>query len=414
MTDTVELEPAATMRSSPRATVLTTMTCWLTAIVLAICACHPAAGPTGPRPDARGQALDRQVPGLLRDYHVAGAGVAILEHGAVVWTGYYGEQGPGVPATARTVFNTASVAKTMTAETLIALAAKGLISLDEPISRYVRDPELSSDPRFAKLTCRLLLSHRGGLLNWPYEYEDGHAAFIAEPGTKFSYSGMGVELAARYAEAKLGKDFEVLAFEHVLALLGITEMALGRIKPWMTGRLATPMDASGAYFTIAASTGRLAAGDNGWSAADDLLTTVDAYARFLAGVIRSDHLAPAWIAERTRILASLEGDPIWNCVPGPDLTCATHYGHALGWMVYQFDHKTVVKHGGNDKGENALVIYSPDTGNGAAIFINGGNGAPVSTQILALINDQPEIAAYYRQLVKKFYNVALPVLPAAR
>ncbi len=174
--------------------------------------------------------------------------------------------------------------------------------------------------------------------------------------------------------------------------------------------LATPMDAAGGYFTIASSTGRLASNDGHWSAADDLLTTVDAYARFLVGVIHSDNLSGPWITARTQILSSLEGDPIWNCVAGPGVTCATHYGHGLGWMVYQFDHKTVVKHGGNDKGENALAIYSPETGNGAVIFVNGGNGVLVSTQILALINDQPEIAAYYRQLVKKFYNVELPVL----
>jgi CubicO group peptidase (beta-lactamase class C family) len=378
----------------------------LVAVVLAISACQPPR-PAPPRVPA-GERLDREVPGLLRTYHAAGAGVAIIEHGAVVWTGSYGEQGPGAPVTARTVFNTASVAKTVTTETLIALAAKGLISLDEPIARYVTDPDLSGDPRFAKLTCRLLLSHRGGLLNWPYEYEDGHAAFIAEPGARFSYSGMGVDLAARYAEAKLGRDFEALAFEHVLTPLGIAEMALGRIKPWMTGRLATPMDAAGAYFPIA-SDGRLASADGSWSAADDLLTTVDAYARFLVGVIRSDRLPASWIAERTRILTSLEGDPIWSCAASPGVTCATHYGHGLGWMVYQFAHKTVVKHGGNDKGENALVIYCPETGNGAVIFINGGNGALVSTEILGLIDDQPEIAAYYRQLVAKFYHVALPV-----
>ncbi|MEO7730944.1 MAG: serine hydrolase domain-containing protein [Kofleriaceae bacterium] len=374
--------------------------------VLALCACHSTTG-AGRAAARRGQALDRQVPELLRAYKAAGAGVAILEHGAVVWTGYYGEQGPGVLASAKTVFNSASVAKTLTAETLIALAAKQLISLDEPIARYVSDPDLSSDPRFAKLTCRLLLAHRGGLLNWPYEYKDGHAAFIAEPGTGFSYSGMGIDLAARYAEAKLGKDFEALAVEHVLAPLGISEMALGRIKPWMTGRLATPMDAAGSYFEIASS-GRLADNDGHWSAADDLLSTVDAYARFLAGVIRSAHLPAAWVAERTRILSSLAGDPIWNCVAGGDVTCASHYGHGLGWMVYQFGDRTVVKHGGNDKGENALVIYSPDTGNGAVIFVNGGNGVFVSTQILGLIGDQPQIAAYYRRLVAKFYHVELP------
>ncbi|HSS02587.1 MAG TPA: hypothetical protein VLM79_36250 [Kofleriaceae bacterium] len=93
---------------------------------------------------------------------------------------------------------------------------------------------------------------------------------------------------------------------------------------------------------------------------------------------------------------------------GGEVTCAARYGHGLGWMVYQFDRSTVVKHGGNDKGENALAIYSPDPGNGAVIFVNGGNGVLVSTQILGLIGDQPQIAAYYRQLVKKFYTVDLP------
>jgi CubicO group peptidase (beta-lactamase class C family) len=389
---------------------------YATSIVL-LCACLLGAcqaGPAAPlaggpaRPDPRAAVLDRQVPILLREHKAAGAGVAIIERGKVVWTGYYGEQGPGIPATARTVFNTASVAKTVTAETLIALAAKRLISLDEPIHTYVTDADLSADPRFQKLTARLLLSHRGGLLNWPYEYKDHRATFVSEPGERFSYSGMGIELAAKYAERKLGKDFEALAVEHLLAPLGITELALGRIKPWMDGRLATPMDATGAYFATATSDGRLARADGSWSGADDLLTTVDAYARFLVAVITSDHVGEPWARERTQILASLEGDPVWSCTASAEVTCAQRYGHGLGWMVYEVAGKTVVKHGGNDKGENALAIYAPRTGNGAVIFINGGNGVLVSTQILGMIGDQPEIAAYYRQLVKKFYKIDLP------
>jgi CubicO group peptidase (beta-lactamase class C family) len=92
------------------------------------------------------------VPRLLREYHCAGVGIGIIGNGKLVWTGYYGEQAPGIPATKRTVFNTASVAKTVTAETLIALAAKGLIDLDEPIARYVKHPDLREDPRYGLLT----------------------------------------------------------------------------------------------------------------------------------------------------------------------------------------------------------------------------------------------------------------------
>lgn len=374
-------------------------------IGLALCGCQST-----PTADARIARLDRSVPALLRDYKAAGVGIALIDHGQLTRTRFYGEQAPGVPANARTVFNVASVAKTVTAETLIALASRGLISLDEPIYPYVPHADLSKDPRYRKLTCRLLLSHRSGLLNWPYDYPDGHAAFVAEPGTTFGYSGMGVELAARYAQAKLGKDFESLAFEHVLAPLGITDMSLGRIEPWMDGRLATPMNKDGNWFSIASSNGRLSDEnrDGNWSAADDLLTTVDSYARFLVGVIHSRGLARQWTNARTELLTSLAGDPVWNCVPGPGVTCAQSYGHGIGWMVYRFDHHTVVKHGGNDEGENALVYYSPETRNGAVIFVDGANGVLVSTQILGLIGDEPEIAAYYRQLVLKFYQVSLP------
>src|SRR4029079_14613509 len=74
--------------------------------------------------------LDATMPGFLAEYKVAGVGIGVIRDGVLVWEGYYGEQGPGVPVSAKTVFNTASVAKPVTAETMIALAGKGLIDLD--------------------------------------------------------------------------------------------------------------------------------------------------------------------------------------------------------------------------------------------------------------------------------------------
>ncbi len=356
------------------------------------------------------QVLDDRVPELLSEYDAAGAGIGVIENGEVVWTGYYGEQGPGIPASASTVFNMASVAKTVTAETLIALAAKGLISLDEPIVNYVEHADLDANPRFATLTARLLLSHRAGLLNWPYVYEDGKAAFVNDPDTSYNYSGMGIDLAAQYAENKLGQDFESLAFEHVLSPMGINEISLGRLQPWLMTRLATPMNNEGDYVDFREGNGRLSDEnyEGRWSAADDLLSTVDAYARFLTSIIESEWLSKAQQAERIDILTSLAGDAIWNCIPTDELTCAAKYGHSLAWMVYEFENKTIVKHGGNDAGENALAIYSPDDRSGVVIAVNGGNGIFVSTQILGLIGSEPNIAAYYRQLVGKFFDIELP------
>ena len=44
----------------------------------------------------------------LQAYPSAGLAVVRIENGAVAWSGYAGEQGPGVPASASTLFNTAS------------------------------------------------------------------------------------------------------------------------------------------------------------------------------------------------------------------------------------------------------------------------------------------------------------------
>lgn len=353
--------------------------------------------------------LDRTIPDLLAEEKVAGVGIAIIRTGELVWQAYYGEQSAGVPVTQATVFNTASVAKTITAETLIALSAKGIIDFDEPIAPYVSHPDLVEDPRYQQLTARLLLSHRAGLLNWAYAYEDGRLAFDHDPATRFSYSGAGIELAADYAEAKTGKTFRMLASEHVLEPLGIKEISLGRIPDWAEGRIASPMDNEGNYRSIAELNASLAGGQAS-GAADDLLVTVPAYAKLIVALLKSDWLTQEQIDERERIITSLEGDPIYQCPDLDWLVCPTLYGYGLGWQVYQYDNHKVLKHSGSDAGENAIVYYSPDRQSGGVIFVNGANGWVVMARILEIIGDEPLIADYYRGLIEALTGRAVPPL----
>ncbi|MEM8770307.1 MAG: serine hydrolase domain-containing protein [Pseudomonadota bacterium] len=359
----------------------------------------PVADVDGAAEPFDGARLDRLLPTLIKEERVAGVGIAVIQNGETVWTGYYGEQGPGAPASAQTVFNTASVAKTITAETMIALEAKGLIDFDEPIAPFVAQPDLAGDPRYQRLTSRLLMSHRAGLLNWPYEYEDGRLAFDHDPGARFSYSGAGVELAARYAEAKTGKTLDALASEHVFDPIGVKEMAMGVIPVWADGRLATPMNAAGEYATIEATNPSLAAGDAN-SAADDLLATVPAYAALIEAMIASDGLSERSKAWRTTVLTSQEGDAVYNCPELQWLECPTAYGHGIGWQVFHYEDHVVVFHSGSDAGENAFVYWSPDTKNGAVIFVNGANGWVVMTRIIELIDDEPLLADYFLALIQ--------------
>lgn len=353
--------------------------------------------------------LDNLIPNLLRDEKAAGVGIAIIRNGALVWQGYYGEQAPGVPASETTVFNTASVAKTLTAETMIALSVKGLIDLDEPISDYVDHPDLSSDPRYALLTPRLLLTHQAGLLNWAYQYEDGVLAFDHDPATRYSYSGAGMELAAQYAEAKTGQSFQELAFVHVLTPAGVKDMSMATLPDWTLNRVAMPMDAEGVYRPIAELNDSLALGNSN-GAADDLLTTVPAYAKLLTALIDIGGQTDAQVALREGIATSLAEDPVFRCPDFDWMTCPTRFGHSIGWQVYEYGDHRVIKHSGSDAGEAAMVYYSPDTSNGAVIFVNGANGWVIITRVMELIGDEPLIADYYRGLIETLMDRPMPPL----
>jgi CubicO group peptidase (beta-lactamase class C family) len=72
----------------------------------------------------------------------AGCAVGVADHGTVALTAGYGmvDLERGVPITAETVFESGSVAKQFTAMSVLLMAQKGKISLDDPLRKYL--PEL--------------------------------------------------------------------------------------------------------------------------------------------------------------------------------------------------------------------------------------------------------------------------------
>ncbi|MBB4096702.1 serine hydrolase domain-containing protein [Sphingomonas kyeonggiensis] len=358
-------------------------------------------------------AMQRWMPGIVREEKIGGIGIAVIRDGRLIWSGHYGEQSPGVPITPDTVFNTASIAKTVTAETLLALEAAKRISLDEPIASYVPAHDLDRDPRYKQLTLRILLSHRSGLRNWPDDYPDGKLAFDWAPGTRYRYSGAGIELAARYAEAKTGKPLRVLAQETVLSPWGIDRMAIGTLPSWSTGRLAMPVGPRGDYLDFTTLYPGLRDGSS-IGAAYDLLTTTGAYGRLLEGLIAASASPSRTRSVRETILTPLNGDERYGCERRFTRRCPDRYGYAFGWQIHHYSRHRILQHTGNDEGETDLVYFSPDRRTGAAIFVNGANGWAAIARAVEIIGDEPELADYYRGLLAKLFDRQLAPLPPSK
>jgi len=169
-----------------------------------------------------------------------GCALAVVENGRVVLARGYGfaDLDRRLPITPRTRFDIASTSKQFTAASVLLLAARGRLSLDDDVRKYV--PEV---PRHdAVITLRHLLHHTSGLPNYidllakagkRYEEvttdDDALAALAGAPqlqfppGTAFRYNDSGYFLLSLVVKRVTGRSLREFAAENLFAPLGMND-----------------------------------------------------------------------------------------------------------------------------------------------------------------------------------------------
>ena len=86
-------------------------------------------------------ALTARVGEVLNRWPVAGLAVGVIRHGSLAWFHGHGvaDVTSGTPVDQDTVFRIASVTKTITAIAVMQLQEQGMVDLDAPLSRYLRE-----------------------------------------------------------------------------------------------------------------------------------------------------------------------------------------------------------------------------------------------------------------------------------
>ena len=101
-----------------------------------------------------------------------------------------------------TIFDAASMSKTVFSFFTLKMVDDGLLDLDIPLYTYMEYPDIAYDERYKSITARMVLSHTSGFPNLRYLDEKGNynpkgkLTITFEPGTKFQYSGEGYEYLA--------------------------------------------------------------------------------------------------------------------------------------------------------------------------------------------------------------------------
>lgn len=170
----------------------------------------------------------------IKDGRVAAASILVTQGAGRQFARNFGSAKGSEP-----VFLLASITKPMTAAAVMSLVDEGKLSLDDHAVKFF--PAFTGEGR-ETITIRNLLTHTGGLPDMLEEdevlrerhaslgdYREGalKAPLKFTPGSKYSYSSMGILLSAEIAQKITGKPIADLVEQRVLRPLGMNRTAYG-------------------------------------------------------------------------------------------------------------------------------------------------------------------------------------------
>lgn len=128
--------------------------------------------------------LERDIPELMKKDGVPGLAIAVIRAGKTALLHGFGlkEVKTGQPVTGETVFEAASLSKPVFTYAVLKLVEQGKLGLDVPLTTYLPKPFIGGDERLAKITARIVLSHRSGFPNWPADDGSVSIYFTRESG----------------------------------------------------------------------------------------------------------------------------------------------------------------------------------------------------------------------------------------
>ena len=236
--------------------------------------------------------FDSDISGLLSDWQIPGAQVAVMYNGSLVFNKGYGITANGTdengtywssPVTVDSKFRIASLSKAVTAAGILTLIEDGSISLDDKMVDLVPDliptefegcdyPNHSTSYSINDINVSLLLNHRAGFdpnsdpTYWHWktwvstwqndecidknslieDFDSGNLAPIPmeriltewlrrpldyNPGSRYEYSNIGYQILGQIIEAETGMEYEDYIIDNVLTPMGIESMSIGMTMP---------------------------------------------------------------------------------------------------------------------------------------------------------------------------------------
>jgi CubicO group peptidase (beta-lactamase class C family) len=349
--------------------------------------------------------IDAAVKQDVKSGRVAGAAIAVLRDGKLIFAKGYGRSNLelATAVNARTVFRIGSLTKQFTAAGVLLLAEQGKLKIDDQLSLY-----LPNFPRANEVTLRDLLNHTSGIHNFTEgpvidnistsgatvqqlvsDIAGQSPLYDFDPGTGWWYSNSNYALLGAVIEKVTGESWAAFMKTEIFDKLGMTDTAADRARD------VVPRRASG-YSLMKGAPGQFRNADftdmSVPYAAGALRSTVVDLARWNAGLYGGKLLKPESLKEmlapgRLRNGAEDQTAIAWpggkvfapppGYVPGP---------YAFGLQQHSEDGRRIIGHDGSIAGFDALMQTYVDDGLTIIVLTNTNGAAhPLEAKIAKII-----------------------------
>ena len=336
---------------------------------------------------------------------VAGAAVAVLRNGKLVFAKGYGRANLelAAPVNARTVFRVGSLTKQFTAAGVLLLAEQGKLNIDDRLSSY-----LPNFPRADEVTLRDLLNHTSGIHNFTEgpvidkistsgatvkelvtDIASQSPLYDFEPGKGWWYSNSNYALLGAVIEKVSGESWGAFMKAEIFDKLGMADTAADNARDVVPGR------ASG-YTLIGGTAGKFRNADftdmSVPYAAGALRSTAEDMARWNAALFGGKLLKPQSLKEMLAPGRLRNGEenqtaiawpgakafpPPAGFVPGP---------YAFGLEHHSQDGRRIIGHDGSIAGFDAVMQNYIDEGLTIIVLTNTNGAAhPLEAKVAKIL-----------------------------
>ncbi|SFA59308.1 CubicO group peptidase, beta-lactamase class C family [Pedobacter suwonensis] len=293
---------------------------------------------------------------FMEETGIPGASIAIIEDNKVIFSNFYGYRNTGTKTRvdSATLFEACSLSKIYLLDLVYKLVEEGRLDLNKPMYTYLENERLAHDPRYKRITPKMIINHTSGIENWQRLNNRDVLEILSNPGEKYVYSGEGYHYLAEVIATRLNEPYQSYISRLILTPETRSSTRLNYVVADSSNNISRGHDDMGKTLDKWIT-------NEPWPASS-VHTNAKPFSSLLLGMFNGQFLTDKSVKEMTADMKLISNDS------------TSQYSIGNGFFVLTSKHDTIFNFAGQNTGFRCDMFYSKVKKRGFVFFTNSDLG----------------------------------------